>query len=127
MAKGKNKAKRKAKAVETPNVEAKIPEQELNDRQQTEGRTYQQVRQDQSCVGSFSLPIGISGEVCRQRVEAGLKKCYCTDGGCQCRECQVGRKKTKKALCLIAKVSGPCNVLDECKQCPRFKPCWTLE
>ena len=124
MAKGKKKAKRQAKVVEILKEEAKMT---LSEAQQTEVITYQDVKQDQSCVGSFSLPIGISGEVCRQRVEAGLKKCYCTDGGCQCRECQVGRKKTKKALCLIAKVSGPCNVLDECKQCPRFKPCWTLE
>lgn len=124
MAKGKKKAKRQAKVVEILKEEAKMT---LSEAQQTEVITYQDVKQDQSCVGSFSLPIGISGEVCRQRVEAGLKKCYCTDGGCQCRECQVGRKKTKKALCLIAKVSGTCNVLDECKQCPRFKPCWTLE
>ncbi len=124
MAKGKKKAKRQAKVVEILKEEAKMT---LSEAQQTEVITYQDVKQDQSCVGNFSLPIGISGEVCRQRVEAGLKKCYCTDGGCQCRECQVGRKKTKKALCLIAKVSGTCNVLDECKQCPRFKPCWTLE
>lgn len=124
MAKGKKKAKRQAKVVEILKEEAKMT---LSEAQQTEVITYQDVKQDQSCVGSFSLPIGISGEVCRQRVEAGLKKCYCTDGGCQCRECQVGRKKTKKALCLIAKVSGTCNVLHECRKCPKFKPCWTLE
>jgi len=124
MAKGKKKAKRQAKVVEILKEEAKMT---LSEAQQTEVITYQDVKQDQSCVGNFSLPIGISGEVCRQRVEAGLKKCYCADGGCQCRECQEGRKKTKKALCLIAKVSGTCNVLHECRKCPKFKPCWTLE
>lgn len=114
----KKRAKKKPKPKVTPEVNeqvSKVAEPEVE----------REIGPNESCSGIFSLPIGISGAECLKRVESGLKKCYCADGGCKCRECQEGRKKMGCSLCVIAKVGGTCDVMPECKKCPKFSPCWT--
>lgn len=75
----------------------------------------------------YTWPEKISIEECFELVRTGQKKCYCADGRCGCRQCNEVRKQKGEKLCASAEKEGFCDIMQECKKCPNYKPCWIEE